>query len=222
MAEWQLLNGADALAKRACERISDMARRSIAERGGFSLVLAGGSSPRRTYEYLCSTPQEWQHWSLYYGDERCLPAHHPQRNSRMVEDTGLAGRVGRHCPIPAELGPEAAAAEYARTIEGALPFDMVLLGMGEDGHTASLFPGRDFPDRMVMPVHDAPKPPPGRVSLTPKALCSCREMLALVAGAGKREAVLKWRAGVDLPIAAVTELPQATILAEQGLLELAG
>ncbi len=222
MAEWQLLNDPAAIAAMACERIGRMARRAIAARGVFSLVLAGGSTPVLTYRQLAGSDQDWPAWRLFYGDERCLPREHPERNSRMVEATGLAGRAGEHHPIPAELGAEAAADAYTATIRDQRPFDMVLLGVGEDGHTASLFPGREYAPGLVLAVHDAPKPPPERVSLAPPALRACREMLVLVSGASKRDTVQAWRAGGSLPVAEVADLPQATILAERSLVEVAG
>jgi len=219
VVDWQLLNGPEAVAQAACERIGLAAQQAIDERGIFSLVLAGGTTPQRTYELLGATDQQWSAWSLYYGDERCLAADDPERNSHMVERTGLAALAGRHYPIPAELGAEPAAAEYAQRIGEALPFDMVLLGMGEDGHTASLFPGHDWGQGTVTPVHHAPKPPPDRVSLTPPALRDCRAMLVLVTGASKRAAVRALRAGERLPLAEVADIPQARILVDRALIE---
>jgi 6-phosphogluconolactonase len=130
------------------------------------------------------------------------------------------GRVlippGQVHPIPAELGPDAAAAAYTRAIAPAMPFDLVLLGMGEDGHTASLFPGRDVSgDALVIPVREAPKPPPERVSLTPRALGDCREMLILVTGAGKREALAAWRRGSDLPVTRAADAGRARVLVDR-------
>jgi len=110
--------------------------------------------------------------------------------------------TARRFPIPAELGAEAAALAYAQTIREKLPFDVVMLGMGEDGHTASLFPGFvDDPTALTQTVFDAPKPPPERVSLSVVALQACRQQLVLVTGAGKVEALAQWRSDVPLPIA---------------------
>jgi 6-phosphogluconolactonase len=113
------------------------------------------------------------------------------------------------------LGAEAAATVYAGLVRPVLPFDLVLLGMGEDGHTASLFPGHRVADnRLVIPVHDAPKPPSDRVSLTFAALSACRLMLILITGSGKREALRAWRAGDPLPVARAAELAGARVLVE--------
>ncbi len=223
MAEWQIEPDAAAVADAACRLVGMAARAAIADHGRFRLVLAGGSTPRAAYERLATSDQAWKRWVLYYGDERCLPADDPQRNSRMVAATGLAGRVGKHYPIPAELGAKAAATRYRERIKDALPFDMVLLGMGEDGHTASLFPGHGWPDKTVFAVKDAPKPPAERVSLGVRALQDCAAMLILVSGAGKAEAVQRWRAGdAGLPVAQVGNVAHARVVVEKTCLEFAG
>jgi 6-phosphogluconolactonase len=219
LAEWLTEADAATVADAACRRIGIAAREAIAARGRFRLVLAGGSTPRATYERLAASDQQWKRWALYYGDERCAPAEDPQRNSQMVAATGLAERAGKHYPIPTELGAKAAATEYRARIKTAMPFDLVLLGIGEDGHTASLFPGHDWPDKSVFAVRGAPKPPPERVTLGVAALQNCHTMLVLVAGPDKRDAVRGWREGADLPIARVAEVPHACVLAARDCLE---
>ena len=220
-SDMQVLVDAEAVAQRACAWIAAAAAVAIRERGVFRLVLAGGGTPQRAYILLADTPQDWDRWEIFWGDERCLPVEHVERNSRMSLPTV------RRFPIPAELGAEAAAVAYAQTISEKLPFDVVMLGMGEDGHTASLFPqGRERRGRgrmqyaptesspvgaycirplpllsLTVAVFDAPKPPPERVSLSVAALQACRQQLVLVTGAGKVEALAQWRSGVLLPIA---------------------
>ena len=222
MNRWQSEPDAAAVADAACRLIGMAARQAIADHGHFRLVLAGGTTPRATYQRLANSDQNWKRWSLYYGDERCVPADDPQRNSRMVIDTGLAGRVAKHAPIPTELGAKAAAAKYRDRVKAAMPFDMVLLGMGEDGHTASLFPGQKWPDKTVFAVSKAPKPPAERVTLGVKALQSCTSMLILVAGSSKCDAVQQWRHGVDLPIARVADVDHALVVVDRNCLAFAG
>ncbi len=219
MSTWIGCEDADALAAEAARLIRAAASEAIARHGHFRLVLAGGSTPLAAYRLLAAQPEGLADWHLYYGDERCLPAGHPERNASLVAETGLPALASRHHPIPAEGCPEGAAVRYAATIAPVMPFDLVLLGMGEDGHTASLFPGHHWPEQPVIAVEDAPKPPPRRVSLSPASLRACRQMLVLVAGAGKADAVRAWRAGEDLPVARVADLPQARVLVERRLLE---
>lgn len=216
-ADTRILNDAEAVAAEAGRYIAEAARDAISERGLFRLVLAGGSTPRRAYELLAATQQNWAAWEIFWGDERSLPADHPERNSRMAQDAWLA-RVpipsSQIHPIPAELGAVAAAFAYAQTLREKLPFDLVLLGMGEDGHTASLFPGCTHESGLTQAVHDAPKSPAERVSLTYSALRDCRRQLILVTGSGKRFAISAWRAGGDLPINRAAK-EDATLLVDQ-------
>jgi 6-phosphogluconolactonase len=207
---WHHRPDAAALAGNVAAAILRAATRAVKRRGAFHLVLAGGNSPRQVYEALREARADWQHWHVWFGDERCLPPGDPQRNSRMASDAWLA-----HVPIPAgqvhairaELGPEAAAADYAGQLEAVDEFDLVLLGLGEDGHTASLFPGHDWgegPDApAALAVRDAPKPPPERVSLGARRLAAAREVIFVVGGAGKEAALDAWRAGARIPAAAV-------------------
>ncbi|OOZ36317.1 6-phosphogluconolactonase [Solemya velesiana gill symbiont] len=206
--EWTILDDAEAVARTARDRILEAARQAVADRGCFKLVLAGGRTPALTYRLLAESSADWQKWHIYFGDERCLPADHPDRNSLMAK-RALTSKVpippGQIYPIPAELGSEPGAAAYTATIEEVLPFDMVLLGMGEDGHTASLFPGHLHPENeLVVPVRDAPKPPPERISLSKEALGRCHSLLFLITGESKQDAVNHWRSGKQtLPVATI-------------------
>jgi len=217
--QWTLLESADQVAEKACERILSAAAEAIGARGGFHLVLAGGATPRRTYEMLAQGAGDWAHWHIYFGDERCLPRQDPERNSRMAEQA-LTSRVPippeQIHPIPAELGPVTAAGRYQQTIAQQLPFDLVLLGMGEDGHTASLFPGQQYaPEPLTVAVFDAPKPPPERVSLNYATLGNCRSLLCLITGEGKRDAVGRWRSGAALPISRIQPRGRGEVLIDR-------
>jgi len=179
---------------------------AIAAHGRFHLVLAGGTTPRALYEELAHRGAGDHRWHIWYGDERCLPSDDSERNSAMAETAWLAASAipsEQRRPIPSERGAEAAAVEYAARLAGVPTFDLVLLGMGEDGHTASLFPGHEWTGADVLAVHDAPKPPPDRVSLSAGRLSDSQAVWFVVTGAGKREALLQWEAGESLPAAAV-------------------
>jgi 6-phosphogluconolactonase len=204
---WHTLKTAEQVAIAACQCILDAANTTIAERGKFKIVLAGGTTPEKVYLLLAQSQADWSKWHIYYGDERCLPKDHADRNSVMAEQAFLSKVAipkAQIFTIPAELGAEQAAAQYQQMVKDALPFDLVLLGMGEDGHTASLFPGHlHDAEELVHAVYDSPKPPPERVSLSAKALGNARQVIFLITGSNKREAVKLWRSGHDLPIASI-------------------
>jgi len=205
---WHYLETAEDVAKAACRQILDAAESAISERGKFKLVLAGGSTPEKVYRLLAESDADWANWTIYYGDERCLPVDHQDRNSLMASRVLLdkvAIPAGQIFTMPAELGPEVAADHYKLAVGKAGTFDMVLLGMGEDGHTASLFPGHQHQqNELVHAVYNSPKPPPERVSISAKALSNTHELIFLITGANKQDAVNLWRSGADLPVASIT------------------
>ncbi|MDD5612265.1 MAG: 6-phosphogluconolactonase, partial [Gallionella sp.] len=191
------------------QRIALIAAQTIAKRGSFSIALAGGETPRHCYELLSTLKINWQLVHIYFCDERCLPRAHPQRNDSMTQ-AALLRRidipVGNVNFIPAEHGPQIAAAEYAVTVQQNLPLDLILLGMGEDGHTASLFP--DNPsielDTVTVPVFNAPKPPAERVSLGLSTMNAAGSKIFLVSGKTKQEALRHILRGEKLPAARIT------------------
>ncbi|MGQ9686184.1 MAG: 6-phosphogluconolactonase [Thiobacillaceae bacterium] len=210
LTRWEVADDGRDWLKRALAHVRAAETDALERRGVFHLVLAGGTTPARLYTALADEAHDWLSWQVWFGDERCLPPDHPERNSRMARETWL-DRVGLppanvHV-IPAELGPDAAAAAYIRELAGVGDFDLVLLGLGEDGHTASLFPGREWGNGPgaadVLPVLDAPKPPPKRVSLSAMRLSRARRVLFLVTGSSKRNTVAAWRRGDALPAAAI-------------------
>ena len=203
-SQLDIFNTAADVATEAMQHILSIAQDAITNRGVFKLVLAGGTTPLATYKLLAQTDAEWDKWHIYYGDERCLPVNDSDRNSQAIEQAWLnlisIPEENIHT-IPAEVGAETAAVLYESRISDSLPFDLIILGMGEDGHTASLFPGHLHPDeRLVVPVYNAPKPPEDRVSLSYSALASTRNLLMLITGEGKSEAMEKWMKNQPLPI----------------------
>jgi len=203
--QWHNYETSDLVADAVYQQILDSAEKAIADHGQFKLVLAGGSTPEKVYHLLAKANVDWSRWFIYYGDERCLPIDHAERNSLMAEKAFLskvAIPVEQIFTIPAELEPEIAAQQYQDIVAKALPFDMVLLGMGEDGHTASLFPGHQHnTDDLAHAVYNSPKPPPERVSISAKGLSDSAQVIFLITGKNKQEAVKSWRLGEDLPVA---------------------
>ncbi len=204
---WHVFEDSGAVAREAAERVLACAREAIGARGLFRIVLAGGRTPEQCYRRLAESEADWSRWTVYYGDERCLPPEDPERNSHMATRAWLGHVPLAHTQvhaIPADRGATVAAKTYTSVVAAALPFDLVLLGMGEDGHTASLFPGHSHPSgELVHAVRDAPKPPPERVSLSAAALSDARSVIVMVTGTGKRIALEQWKGGEPLPIATI-------------------
>ncbi|MGE5320437.1 MAG: 6-phosphogluconolactonase [Hyphomicrobiaceae bacterium] len=210
LPEWRVFGDADSLMAALVDALCAEAAAAIAARGAFHLVLAGGNTPRALYRALADRQAGDARWHLWYGDERCLPADHPDRNSVMIESAWLAASPippANRRPIPAERGAPEAASIYAGWLNGVGDFDVVLLGMGEDGHTASVFPRHDWggaPDSAdVLAVQGAPKPPPERVSLSVARLNRSQCVWFLITGSGKRHALRRWAWHEPLPVAAV-------------------
>jgi 6-phosphogluconolactonase len=183
-----------ALARSAAGAIAVQIGSGLGERENFRLALTGGSTPRPVYERLAETRGiDWGRVELYWGDERCVPPDHEASNFRLAEES-LLSRV----PVPpervhrmeGELAPEEAARRYQEAL-GDEPLDLVLLGMGDDGHVASLFPGCPEADEREARVVVArgPKPPAERVSLTMRAINEARAVYFMVAGSGKADRV---------------------------------
>jgi 6-phosphogluconolactonase len=219
ICRWHAVADERALQRAALEVILESATQAIHERGEFHLVLAGGNTPRAIYHELCEAPTDWAAWHIYFGDERCLPPADAARNSRMAAEAWLDFvpiPPSQVHTIPAELGALAAARMYGETLRTVGEFDLVLLGLGEDGHTASLFSGHewytapDAPDTLA--VFDAPKPPPQRVSLSAARLNRARKVVFLVSGASKQEAVAAWRAGKNIPARAISPAAGVDVL----------
>ncbi|WP_199033734.1 6-phosphogluconolactonase [Glycomyces salinus] len=197
---------AEAVAARLINRLAD----AQAQRGEASLVLTGGRIAAKVYaEVLGSRIRnivDWSRVDFWWGDERFLPEGDPERNETLARQSlldGLPVDPERVHPIPGTDSvdtPEEAATVYSAELggvadgEGLPPFDLVLLGIGEDGHVASLFPGNpalEADGEPAVAVRDSPKPPPERVSLTMPTLNSATAAWIIASGAGKSEAVDK-------------------------------
>lgn len=208
ISRWHHFETQDAINQATLNRILAAAKAAIASRGHFSIVLAGGSTPKSVYALLKDAQADWANWHVYHNDDRCLPVDNSERNSLMARTTWLnhvAIPANQIHDIPAELGNIEGAKAYANTIAGVPTFDLVLLGLGEDGHTASLFPNQAVDNSAdAVPVFDAPKPPADRITMSQQRLSNTREVIFLVTGAGKQEAVDNWRNGVAIPATLIT------------------
>lgn len=211
---WHVFDNADSVAKAACQLIIKSAEQAISDKGCFNLVTAGGTTPLAIYRMLLSYDEDktlsgqmdWAAWHVYIGDERCLPARDTERNSLALSQVWLSNSSIPESNIhqmPTELGRIEAQQQFAREVAG-VDFDLVMLGMGEDGHTASLFPSHRYPDdEWIVTETNSPKPPAERVSLSYQALSSGKLVLKLITGQGKVDAVSAWLKGIDLPIVKV-------------------
>ncbi|MCW2748931.1 MAG: hypothetical protein JWR83_41 [Aeromicrobium sp.] len=190
---------AHALAEAIATRLTELLE--LVQRDGRrpSVVLTGGTIAIAAYEALDAGTVDWSEVDFYWGDERFVPAGHADRNDQQARDSFL-NRLGvpneRIHSMPShgcDLSTAAAADEYATTLPRE-PFDLVLLGVGPDGHVASLFPGfaqLHETDRPVVEVFDSPKPPPVRISMTFPTLNNSARVWFLVSGEGKADAVAR-------------------------------
>ena len=192
--------------REVCRRLLLTAADCVASRGCFHLVLAGGATPAPLYQQLAQASDiRWPDWHIYFSDERCLPAGDPARNDSMARTRWLdhvAIPERQIHPIAAELGCRQGALDYDRLLQHSPHFDLVLLGLGEDGHTASLFPeDGETPTGFTLarPVQQAPKAPAERVSMTAQCLNRTDRAWFLAAGDHKRDIVTAWLRGDDMP-----------------------
>jgi 6-phosphogluconolactonase len=207
---------AETVAQRAAAHVARQLQRAHDERGVAHLALSGGTTPGRTYELLGAKPQDLSGVEVWFADERCVAPEDAESNYRLAAQTLLSTahiapeRVHR---MQGELGPEEGARRYAEELTGRLSdpsadprgpatgagphtppvLDLVVLGIGPDGHVASLFPGAATLDAgeqaVCLGVHDSPKPPPERITLSLAVLRAARECVLLATGAGKADAV---------------------------------
>jgi 6-phosphogluconolactonase len=202
----------DALYDFAAADFTRRSQSSIHERGTFHVLLCGGETPIPLYRRLASEPWrsriEWDRVIIGWSDERCVPENHPASNYGRVR-----AALFSHLPIPpkhvlrirGEEDPKVEAAAYARRLKAAMNHDvpdLALLGMGADGHTASLFPGHPalFEDReWYVPVHVPSLDPAWRVTATYPLLNACRQALFLVTGTSKADALARARSGALSP-----------------------
>jgi 6-phosphogluconolactonase len=228
--EVRVYQNAGLLNRAVAERFFSISDKAVAARGRFVTCLAGGNTPRGLYELL-TTPEytsliDWRSAYVFWSDERCVPPESLESNARMVRETLL-----NHVPVPVnqihrirgEIDPQQAAEEYDKALRdffqnrmqsGKPRFDLALLGMGLDGHTASLFPGAPalHEEKRWAVAHHVEKMDTWRVTLTPPALNAAANVIFLVMGADKADTVKRVLEGEQVP----DELPAQIVKPENG------
>jgi len=227
---------ADDVADAAAFLFVNLAAQAVRDRRAFLVALAGGTTPLSCYRLLSAPPissrVDWERTQVFFGDERCVPEGQPERN-----DEGAAAALLNHVPIPSKnihrvpVTEPDAAERYESDVRGAFTlfspsssrgiprFDLVFLGLGPDGHTASLFPGHaslEETQRLVLRIDNSPKPPPSRVTFTLPLLNAARHVALLATGKDKAEALARVLAEDEaVPAARVRPAPgMLTILAD--------
>ena len=209
MHEWFVYDEFDAVSKAAAEFLAKKVEICLHDKDVCHVILPGGKTPGSCLRYLANKKLPWQKIHWYLGDERCYPKAHAERNDVMLEKSfwSLLSNTNIHL-ISAELGAEKAAELYREEITIVDSFDIAFLGMGEDGHTASLFPQNkalaDF--RSVVPVYHSPKPPSDRVSLSLQTLRDACCRVVLVSGTSKALIIKRIKEGELLPINCIGDI----------------
>jgi len=206
---WHPLKDSQQVADSVFQQIALLSQQAIENNGKFKIVLAGGTTPGIVYKKLVDLKTDWSKWQIFFGDERCLEIEDAERNSKMAQDYWLdrvaIPKQNIHI-IAAQLGAKEAAQLYQQVVDSALPFDLVLNGMGEDGHTASLFPQHFLNPQLnkslqsVLAIFNSPKPPSDRVSLSNNTLSSTYKSFILITGSSKYPVVKQWQNGQQLPV----------------------
>jgi len=215
-----------ALARQAADTIQDVASTAISQTGRFSIALSGGSTPKTLFELLAAEygqKIDWANSHIFWSDERCVPPDDADSNYKMAHETLLD-----HIPLPAsniyrikgELDPVEGASQYEETLHtyfhDQLPrFDIILLGMGDDGHTASLFPGTEALNerqRWVIPNHVATVKQTWRITFTVPVINNAANVMFLIAGTGKAARLKQVIQGAYTP----NELPSQLIKPTDG------
>lgn len=208
-----------ALADACAHAVADLLKDGLRRRSRASLVGTGGRSPAPVYDALAQTALDWERVIVTLSDERCVDPASPDANALQVRTHLLKDRAAKAHLLPLWPAPEVAA------LQALLPFDAVLLGMGEDGHVASLIPGMAnlsaglTTEELLIDVEaGVGKPPVPRISLTLSALMQSRAIFLLIAGEAKRQVIARALAGEDFPVTRLlnqTEVPVRILCAPQ-------
>ena len=220
---WLIFKDNISLSKELAREILDIAKNSIRLNGCFTIVLTGGRSVINLYKILRQSTSDWNKWHIYLTDERCVPLQDKDRNDHIINSIWL-----NNSQIPekninfikAELGHDNGAYDYEEVLENIASFDVVLLSIGEDGHTASLFPGHYYDNnKSVVVEHNSPKRPKDRISMSYSRFNRANNVFKVVSGASKQNAVGLWLQGKTLPINQIKGLSEKVYICKDALSE---
>ncbi len=218
---WFIFTDIDKLSEQLVHDILDIAEKTIQLNNNFKIVLAGGTSLINLYKLLSNSKSDWHKWQIYIGDERCLPIEDRDRNDHIINKIWLNGST---IPkqninfIHAELDPDSAALHYEGVLTNIGDFDIVLLSIGEDGHTASLFPGHLYDkNRSVVVECNSPKYPKDRISMSYSRLDQSKNIFKVINGSSKQGAVDLWLKGVVLPVNKINGHSEKVFICEDAL-----
>lgn len=207
---WHTFDSTELAAQAAASRIAELIEQSLQQNNICHIALPGGNTPAKCFHYLSQKKINWQQIHWYLGDERCLPVGHAERNDAMIQQhlwSKIQAPDKTIHTIHTELGAIEGAEKYAAIMNNII-LDIAFLGMGEDGHTASLFPDNIAlnDSHSVVPVFNAPKPPADRVSLSVSTLQRAKHRIVLTTGDSKRQAITQIKNRVDLPVNRIGDL----------------
>jgi len=194
----------DMLFSQILDNIIEIAETSITSKGSFRIVLAGGDSPKPLYKLLLEKKIDFTNWIFYLGDERVLSKKNYLRNDYWITKNFISlinTPKDNIFFLKPELGSKYLE-NYKKMLKGIDKFDLVLLGMGIDGHTASIFPNRQYRDDIVIATH-SPVYPFSRLSYSLNLLSNSQNIIKIVIGKSKAKAFYQWQNGYNLPIASV-------------------
>lgn len=203
MHKWYVFNDFELASMAAADFLAEKINNCLRQQDICHVILPGGNTPAACLKVLSSKNLEWKNIYWYLGDERCYPKGHAERNDVMLQKNlwSLINPANSH-PIPAELGALQATKIYQQLIQPIDSFDIAFLGLGEDGHTASLFPDNDALQNTapVVAVYNSPKAPAERVSLSIATLKKARCRIVLASGSGKADIIKCIKEDYPLPI----------------------
>lgn len=205
MHQWHIYKTSQQASTAAATYLESAIRNILKTNSQCNIALPGGNSPVECLKIISTKDLPWEKIHWYLGDERCYPVGHDDRNDTMIREylwSAITIQEENIHPIPTELGADKAAEIYSAEIEKSKGMDIVMLGMGEDGHTASLFPNNAALENQspAIPVYESPKPPSDRVSLSINTIRQAKYKLVLTFGASKQQAITQVKNGDLLPI----------------------